>query len=128
MTKSMENHLLLAMQVLEKVEEKRLKRAVEGLVNGAYTICVTSALEDSIEGFVTNDDGSEYSIVLTAARVFCSCRDAMYRHQICKHAVVLALHVVRNPPATIAREPEADEPQSYNLRLVKTCLGYAFAA
>jgi Tfp pilus assembly protein PilF len=40
---------------------------------------------------------TETGVVLTEGHAFCSRPDAMYRKAVCKHAVVLALHVIRTP-------------------------------
>lgn len=87
----------LANQALQKVEAGRLGKAVEGYTKGDYTIRVTRNTEEAVEGFVKNGDGVEYSVTLTPHRVFCSCKDSIFRHTVCKHAAVLALHVIRNP-------------------------------
>ena len=109
---------MVTQTVLAKVEKGRLQKAVEGLVSGAYAITVTGQSESEVSGFVANGDGKQYGVVLTAARAFCSCKDAMFRHSICKHAVVLALHVIRTP------KPEAKEERPVNLNLVKTRRGF----
>jgi hypothetical protein len=67
-----------------------------------------------VRGFVANGDGTQYGVVLTEGRAFCSCKDSMFRHTICKHAVVLALHVIRSPKA----ETE-EEARPVNLKLGK---------
>ena len=88
---------MLATQILATVEPQRLLKATEGLVNGAFIITVTRSEEDSLEGFVKNGDNVEYAVAITPARTFCSCKDSMFRHTTCKHAVALALHTIRNP-------------------------------
>src|SRR5262245_25208323 len=88
---------MLTQSVLAKVEPGRLAKAVEGYTAGAYTITLTGQSEAEVSGVVANGDGTEYGVVLTAARAFCSCKDSMFRHTTCKHAVVLALHVIRTP-------------------------------
>src|SRR5262245_12380548 len=98
--------------VLAKVEPGRLLRATEGLVHGTYEVTVTEQSEKEIAGFVTHDEGPRYATVLTADRVYCSCPDAMFRHSICKHAVVLALHVIRTPQG----EAVVEEPRPMNLK------------
>ena len=60
-----------------------------------------------------NGDNVEYSVVLTPSRTFCSCKDSMFRHTVCKHATALALHTIRNPQ--VARKEE----QPVNLTLGK---------
>lgn len=88
---------MIATSILAKVENERLQRAVEGLVSGAYAIALASQAEGEIRGFVKNGDGKEYGVVLNEGQMFCSCKDAMYRKGICKHAVALALYVIRHP-------------------------------
>ena len=95
---------MVATQILAKVEAGRLQQAVEGLVSGAYAVTVTDQGETELRGFVANGDGKEYGVVLTQEQAFCSCRDAMYRKGICKHAVGLVLYTIRTP--------QASEPQT----------------
>jgi len=109
--------------VLAQVEPSRLQNAVDGLVSGAYTITVTGQDEAEVSGFVANGDGKQYGVVLTAARAFCSCPDSMFRHTICKHAVVLALHVIRTPQAE-AKE----EARPVNLKLGRVRPGWQACA
>jgi len=109
--------------VLAKVEPGRLQKAVEGLVSGAYSITVTGQSEAEVSGFVANGDGQQYGVVLTEARAFCSCPDSIYRKSLCKHSVILALHVIRTPKAEAV-----EEERPVNLNLVKTRKGFAFAA
>ncbi len=104
---------MLTTQILAQVEPQRLLKATEGLVNGAFIITVTRSEEDSLEGFVKNGDGIEYAVAITPARTFCSCRDSMFRHSVCKHSVVLVLHAIRNPQ--VARKEE----RTPNLKLGK---------
>jgi uncharacterized Zn finger protein len=114
---------MLTQTILAKVEPGRLQKAVDGFVTGAYTITVTEQSETEVSGFVTNGDGPQYGVVLTETRAFCSCPDAMFRHSICKHAVVLALHAIRTPKA----EAE-EEPRPVNLKLGKVRPGWQACA
>src|SRR5262245_33317469 len=101
--------------ILAKVDGQRLQQAVEELVNGAYTITLAGQSDGEMRGFVTNGDGKRYGLVLSEEHAFCSCPDAMYRRNVCKHAVALALYVIRNPQIDIQpAETEADE-QPVNL-------------
>jgi len=115
---------MVTQSILATVEKGRLAKAVEGYTAGAYTITLASQTEAEIRGFVANGDGKQYGVVLAEGHAFCSCPDAMYRKAVCKHAVVLALHVIRNPQA----EAKEEEQQPVNLNLVKTRKGFAFAA
>src|SRR5215471_16330535 len=96
---------MIATQILAKVDGQRLQKAVEGLVSGSYSITVTEQSETELRGFVANGDGKEYGVVLSEDHAFCSCPDAMYRKGVCKHAVVLALHAIRNPQLDEKVEP-----------------------
>src|SRR5262249_24832496 len=95
---------MVTQTVLATAEPGRLLKATEGIAAGAYTITVTGQSEAEVSGFVANGDGKQYGVVLTAARAFCSCPDSMFRHTVCKHAVVLALHAIRNPQTEAAEE------------------------
>jgi uncharacterized Zn finger protein len=121
---------MLTQTILATVEKGRLAKAVEGYTAGAYTITVTGQSEAEVSGFVANGDGKEYGVVLTAARAFCSCPDAMFRHTVCKHAVVLALHVIRTPRSEHPAAPTepTEEPAPYDLKLVKTRKHFTFPA
>src|SRR2546426_6093307 len=106
--------------ILATVEKGRLAKAVEGYTAGSYAITLASQSDTKIRGFVANGDGKQYGVVLTEEHAFCSCPDAMYRKAVCKHAVALALHVIRTP--------KEEEKEPVNLNLVKTRTGFAFAA
>jgi hypothetical protein len=49
----------------------------------------------------------------------------MYRKSVCKHAVLLALHVIRTPQAEVKSE---EEERPVNLKLAKTRPGFVFPA
>jgi hypothetical protein len=68
--------------------------------------------------------GTEYGVVLTPKRAFCSCKDSLVRHTICKHAVILALHVIRTPQT----EAEMAVTRPVNLSLGKIRKGFVFPA
>jgi len=114
---------MVTQAVLATVEKGRLAKAAEGYATGAYSCTLAAQSEVEIRGFVANGDGKEYGVVLTEDRAFCSCPDSMFRHTVCKHAVVLALHVIRMPTAEAV-----EEERPVNLSLGKTRKGFAFAA
>ena len=105
---------MIATTTLARVDTERLQRGVEGLASGAYTITVTRFTDDEVSAFVSNGDGKDYSVTLTAPRSFCGCRDSMFRGKTCKHAVALSLYVIRTPEAQWATEMPAPD-----LRLAK---------
>src|SRR5690349_10189936 len=115
---------MVTQTVHAKVEAGRLQKAVEGIVAEAYTITVAAQSETEIGGVVTNGDGKEYGVVLTPERAFCSCKDSIFRHTICKHAVLLALHVIRTPQT----EAETEGERPVNLTLGKVRKGFVFPA
>ncbi|MGH7962138.1 MAG: SWIM zinc finger family protein [Candidatus Binatia bacterium] len=91
--------------ILTKVEDKRFQKAVEGLRNGYYHVVLTLRSEGEVRGFVKGgDDEHVYGCTITEAGAFCSCPDALYRGSVCKHAVALALHEIRNPPNSAPSE------------------------
>jgi hypothetical protein len=96
MTHSIQQALI--MNVLRQVSLDRLQRAVHGFVEGEAGITLTRTTDTEIRALVRNGEGCEYGVTLTETGVFCSCRDALYRGQICKHATILALMVLRTIP------------------------------
>lgn len=120
----------LVLYVIQQVTTERLQKAVDGFVSGAYTITLASQSETEIRGFVANGDGKEYGVVLSKEGAFCSCKDAMYRKSVCKHAVLLTLYVIRNPKAESTAVETAAEPaaQPINLKLGRVRKGFAFSA
>ena len=126
---------MITTSILAKVEAQRLQRAVEGLCNGAYAITLTSQSEHEISGYVRNGDNVTYGVTLTKDRAFCSCKDAMFRHTTCKHAVALALHAIRTPHEEKPRQLEGRigkvtylEQRAPDLRLGKVRRNFAFSA
>src|SRR5215813_14039583 len=116
---------MLTQTILATVEKGRLAKAAEGYATGAYSVTLASQSDAEIRGFVANGDGTRYGVVLTEDRAFCSRPDSMFRHTTCKHAVVLALHVIRTPKAE-AREEAEERPVS--LKLGKVRSGFVFPA
>ena len=113
---------MVTTQILAKVDGQRLQKAVEELVSGAYGITLASQSETEVRGFVANGDGKQYGVVLSEGQAFCSCKDAMYRRGICKHAVALALYALRHPQA----EAETKKERPVNLKLSKVRPGFAY--
>ena len=100
------NSHVLVLHAVQQSTPERLHRAVSGLADGTLTVNLTGQSETEVRGFVSNSDGKQNGVALTADRAFCSCPDAMYRKGICKHAVALALHVLRTP---------AEAPRNWHL-------------
>jgi uncharacterized Zn finger protein len=100
---------MIANHTLARVDNERLQRGVEGLASGAYAITVTRYTDDEVSAFVANGDGVSYSVTLTAPRSFCGCKDSMFRGKTCKHAVSLALYVIRTPETKWATEMPAPD-------------------
>ena len=82
--------------VLARVEDERFFKAAEGIRNGTYHATVTRQTEEEVWGLVKKGSDKEYGCTITPKGAFCSCPDALYRGNICKHAVTLALCVIRN--------------------------------
>jgi len=109
---------MIANHTLARVDNERLQRGVEGLASGAYSITVTRYTEDEVSAVVSNGDGKEYPVTLTAMRSFCGCSDALFRGKTCKHAVALSLYVIRTPET----ERKMETPTPPNLTLAKLLL------
>jgi hypothetical protein len=88
---------MITTQILAKVDNNRLQRAVDGVASNAYTIILAHQDEHEIRGFVANGDGHDYGVVLSEGQAFCGCKDSVYRKVVCKHATALALYAIRNP-------------------------------
>jgi uncharacterized Zn finger protein len=97
----------LILNVLEHVTMDRLQKAVETLAKDGYLIRFTTRTETEIGALVLNGDATEYSVVLTPGKAFCSCKDAMFRHVHCKHVAAVALYALRTP----AEEQQHDEQE-----------------
>ena len=109
---------MITTSILATVESDRLQKGVEGLTAGAYTITHTRLTEQEIGAYVTNGDNKTYSVTLTERKAFCSCGDSMFRGKTCKHAVALALAVIRTPQTAVAPAEEAT-PKPLNLKLAR---------
>jgi hypothetical protein len=65
----------------------RREKAETGLTDGTLTVTLTRQTETEIRALVKNGDGKEYGVTLTEGLTTCSCKDALYRGAICKHAL-----------------------------------------
>ena len=83
--------------ILARVEDHRFSKAAEGIRNGTYRTTITLRTEEEVRGVVKKGNDKEYGCTITPAGAYCSCPDALYRGNICKHAVTLALCVIRDP-------------------------------
>jgi hypothetical protein len=93
-------HQSLMCNVLRHVSLDRLQRAVTALVENTTSVTLTRTTDTEIRALVRNGEDHEYGVTLTETGIFCSCRDALYRGQACKHATMLALTVLRTIPTT----------------------------
>ncbi|MGE0823295.1 MAG: hypothetical protein AB7G75_33185 [Candidatus Binatia bacterium] len=89
-------HPEIILNILQQVSPDRLQRAVTALVDGSMTTTVTKHTETEIRALVKNGDNHEYGVTLTPFLTTCSCKDALYRGCVCKHATVVALSVLRS--------------------------------
>jgi hypothetical protein len=96
------------LHTVQHVSSDRLQRAVNALAEGSMAVTLTRQAEAEIRALVKNGNGAEYGVTLTDALSACSCKDSLYRGVVCKHAVAVALHVLRTPPpkqeAPVAQE------------------------
>lgn len=92
-------HSSLVLTILQHVSSDRLQRAVCGLADGSMIVTLTRQSDVETRALVKNGDGTEYGVTLTESLSTCSCKDALYRGTVCKHAVAVALHVLRTLPS-----------------------------
>jgi hypothetical protein len=111
---SSHSHSALILGAIQHVTPKRLQKAVCGLADGTLTVTLTRTSKAEIRGLVRNGKGAEYGVALTASLTACSCKDALYRGVVCKHAVALALSALRPPKAT-AEGPRPDTSHMIHL-------------
>src|SRR5262249_46038588 len=104
----------------------RLQKATTALMDSSMTILLIHQTEAEIRALVQNGEGKEYGVTITDGAITCSCRDALYRGVVCKHAVAVALYTIRNPQTEAITE--AKEEQSVNLKLAKVRPGWVFSA
>src|SRR4029453_17679817 len=109
---------LLALTVLKTVSPDRLQKATTALMDNSMTIALTRQTEAEIRALVKNGEGKEYCVTITDGAITCSCKDALYRGVVCKHAVALALYTIRNPQAE-ARTETNEETQPVIRKLAK---------
>jgi hypothetical protein len=85
---------------LKESTPDRHKLAVQGLRDGTLTVSLTRQTETEIRALVKNGDGIEYGVTLTEHDAFCSCKDALYRGGVCKHAVATCVFCLQHPQTT----------------------------
>jgi hypothetical protein len=89
--------LASAVHVLRHADPERLQRGCLLLDLESGITPLLHADGPDVRAFVPGLGGSSYAVVLTPRGSYCSCKDAMYRATICKHAVLLALLALRAP-------------------------------
>src|SRR5262245_8409087 len=119
-------HHALVLNVLQHVSTDRLQKAVTALADGSLQMTVTRMTDSEIRALVQNGDGNEYGVTITDGAATCSCKDALYRGVVCKHAVAVALYIIRNPQTEAIID--AGEELSVNLKLAKVRPGWTFSA
>src|SRR5215468_4147043 len=112
-TQALSSHHLLALTVLKTVSPDRLQKATTALMDNCMTVTLTRQTEAEIRALVQNGEGKEYGVTITDGAITCSCRDALYRGVVCKHAVAVALYTIRAPQAEAVTE--AEEGRRVNL-------------
>ena len=100
---------VLTLSTMQQVSLERLQRAVCGLADGSITVSLTRQSERELRALVTNGDSKEYGVTITETLTTCSCKDALYCGEICKHATAVAVHVLRSAPATLEK-PASPKP------------------
>lgn len=78
-------------QLIKEADEKRLSRAVHGLVTGSYSVEFLENGNGSKRAWVRKGEEKKYSVCLGKDRVFCSCHDHFEDKNLCKHILMVAL-------------------------------------
>jgi len=125
-TQATSSHHLLALTVLKTVSPDRLQKATTALMDNCMTVTLTRQAEAEIRALVQNGEGKEYGVTITDGAITCSCRDALYRGGVCKHAVAVALYTIRTPQTEAGTEAGAERP--VNLKLAKVRPHWTFSA
>lgn len=99
----------LVLHAVQHVSPERLQKAVCGLADGSLTVTLTRQSDSEVRALVKNGDGIEYGVTLTEALTTCSCKDALYRGVVCKHAVAVALYILRTPQQP-KEQPKKQKP------------------
>jgi predicted nucleic acid-binding Zn finger protein len=78
--------------IIEGAEEKRIKRALTGLLKGTYKVYDLRQKNGEIEACVSKGDGTDYGVAINGSQVFCHCPDFFFTNEgICKHVIMLSL-------------------------------------
>lgn len=111
------NYSSLVLSLLRQVDGERFERAVNSLAQGFLSLTLTRQQPQEIRALVRNGEGKEYGVTLTEAVATCSCKDALYRGVICKHAVAVALSVLRAPQPQVSalQTPAPQSPPCIHL-------------
>lgn len=102
----------LVLRIVQHVSPDRLQRAVCGLAEGTLSVTLTRQSDSEIRALVKNGDGIEYGVTITDSLATCSCKDSLYRAVVCKHAVAVALSVLRTSPPP-KEQPKQKKPLAH---------------
>ena len=89
----------LLFPLLRESSIDRHNAGARGFIDGTLAVTLTRHTEREIRALVKNGDGIEYGVTLTEHGPFCSCKDALYRGTICKHAVAVSLFCLQEQEA-----------------------------
>ena len=92
---------------IAKTDTDRLARAATGLADGSINLTIVHQDAGEVRALVMNGDSKEYTAVITAYALLCSCRDFLYRsHTVgpCKHLAALALYAIKHPAEGVEKE------------------------
>jgi hypothetical protein len=79
-------------EIIEVADEERLKKALAGLLDGAYKVRAIERGKDEFKAYVSNEDGKDYWVAINEREAFCHCPDYFFTNEgICKHILMLSL-------------------------------------
>lgn len=81
--------------LIESAEEKRLKKALTGFLNGSYKVRDLRREDGEVVARVSNGDEKDYGVAINDSQVFCHCPDYFFTNEgICKHILMLSFAVL----------------------------------
>jgi uncharacterized Zn finger protein len=95
------------MDLIEKADKERLKRALAGLFYGDYRVRALEQKNGEVRAYISNKDGKDYGVAINESETFCHCPDYFFTNEsICKHILMLSfilLSRIRREESSSAR-------------------------
>lgn len=80
--------------VIKNADEERLAKAMTGFLHRRYKVKMFEQEDQEVRAYISNGDGRKYAVTVNEARAFCDCPDYFISGHVCKHIIMLALHLL----------------------------------